>query len=714
LDKKLGLKVISSAALAGILFTAAPMLPADAATDNYAKTVTKVEADDNQTLGSIIIKEDADSDGYFEDGNIVNINLPAGVEFSTTPSVTDEVYKYATITGGQSLKIVAAGDSFISFKIVGDPNKKQEDKITIELGDVDIDGDVTGDVKVEIEADGTPITSEFITVARVFGGGTATTIADVKTIALDTTGKVGVIKIAESTVGKLKVSDSDYITLTLPKDFEWKAVGSVQGTNGLVAKVVSEFGEKKLKLQVTDKSKGMQAGYLALSGVEIYVPDDAKNGDQVEVTIDGNETTKEDVVIAKVGDFGFKVETKGDLPTVIAGKTEQEVIEFSIDDTVKESWLENRTVKFELPTWAEFEENSGINADKHLKGSLNKDKDEVKFTVPKGTDGKVKFDKMEVRIDADAPEGDLVMKITGSQGIDEEVVIAKVLPPFKVKAEKPEFVIGMQNQVMGDIKITETEDEALVENKWIVVKAPNGMNFAKTPTVKITDGDLEIDDEDTDDNFFAFRIDSESAKKASEITISNIEMTLDRTVPVGDVTFDVYMTVNDAVAGEGDFDGKQFTSSTKFTKAIDKDSYEQVTSVVVATVTTPVQGEANSVVMNLGSTLYTVNGATKVMDVAPQVINGRTFTPVRYVAESLGAEVAYDDATKTATLTKGETVVEFVLGSSTYTVNGVAQTADVAAQAINGRTMLPARYVAEAFGYQVGFDPATKTVVISK
>ena len=56
--------------------------------------------------------------------------------------------------------------------------------------------------------------------------------------------------------------------------------------------------------------------------------------------------------------------------------------------------------------------------------------------------------------------------------------------------------------------------------------------------------------------------------------------------------------------------------------------------------------------MTLGKTDYTANGKTKTMDVAPIIRNDRTMLPVRYVAEALGAEIAWDGTTSTATITK--------------------------------------------------------------
>jgi hypothetical protein len=116
----------------------------------------------------------------------------------------------------------------------------------------------------------------------------------------------------------------------------------------------------------------------------------------------------------------------------------------------------------------------------------------------------------------------------------------------------------------------------------------------------------------------------------------------------------------------------------------------------------------------VGSKEYRVNGEEKIMDVAPYIKGDRTYVPMRYLGEILGAEVVWDDAARTVTLTRGDITVVFIIGSTSYTVNGEAKTADVAPEITNDRTMLPARFVAEAFGVVVGWDAATRTVLIQK
>ncbi len=118
--------------------------------------------------------------------------------------------------------------------------------------------------------------------------------------------------------------------------------------------------------------------------------------------------------------------------------------------------------------------------------------------------------------------------------------------------------------------------------------------------------------------------------------------------------------------------------------------------------------------MTLGKTDYTVNGEAKTMDVAPIIRNDRTMLPVRYVAEALGAEILWDGATSTATLKTAVTEIKITVGATTALVNGQSVTLDSPAFIENSRTYMPVRFVAETLGATVGWDGATSTATISK
>ncbi len=109
-----------------------------------------------------------------------------------------------------------------------------------------------------------------------------------------------------------------------------------------------------------------------------------------------------------------------------------------------------------------------------------------------------------------------------------------------------------------------------------------------------------------------------------------------------------------------------------------------------------------------------LEGSKISFDVQPQIINGRTMVPIRAIFETMGATVTWDDATKTAISTKDGTTVKMTLNSTTEYINNTALEMDVTPVIIDGRTLAPARYVAEAFGYYAGWDAPTKSVLISK
>lgn len=121
----------------------------------------------------------------------------------------------------------------------------------------------------------------------------------------------------------------------------------------------------------------------------------------------------------------------------------------------------------------------------------------------------------------------------------------------------------------------------------------------------------------------------------------------------------------------------------------------------------------------LDNNTYTANGELIVMDVSPSIIEGRTMLPIRYAAAPLGADVSWDNETRKVTVSLGETKMELWIGQSNALVNGSTVPIDpdnvnVKPLIINGRTMLPLRFVTEALGCDVQWDAVTKKVTITK
>lgn len=110
----------------------------------------------------------------------------------------------------------------------------------------------------------------------------------------------------------------------------------------------------------------------------------------------------------------------------------------------------------------------------------------------------------------------------------------------------------------------------------------------------------------------------------------------------------------------------------------------------------------------------TVNGEVVPFTGQPPVERfGSVLVPLRGVFERLGASVAYDGATKSILAVKGATSISLNIGGSQAQVNGQTRALSQPAQAINGTTLVPLRFVSEALGAEVRWSGATRTVVIN-
>jgi len=132
-----------------------------------------------------------------------------------------------------------------------------------------------------------------------------------------------------------------------------------------------------------------------------------------------------------------------------------------------------------------------------------------------------------------------------------------------------------------------------------------------------------------------------------------------------------------------------------------------------ATIVSPATNGQQNISFVVGQGSYTVDQNVYSMDGAPLISNGRTLVPVRYLADALGAQTAWNAASQQITITKGGTILALVIGSTAISTNGTVSQMDVAPVVENGRTYLPARYIAEAFNDTVSWDTATKTVSIA-
>ncbi|HEY3315158.1 MAG TPA: stalk domain-containing protein [Bacillota bacterium] len=110
-----------------------------------------------------------------------------------------------------------------------------------------------------------------------------------------------------------------------------------------------------------------------------------------------------------------------------------------------------------------------------------------------------------------------------------------------------------------------------------------------------------------------------------------------------------------------------------------------------------------------------VNGLQLDFDQKPAMRNGRVLVPLRKIFEALNAKISWDDKTQTATATRGGTTVSVTIGSVDAYVNGKLVKLDQPPMAVNGRTLVPVRFISEAFGAEVKWDGEnSKVQIVSK
>lgn len=127
---------------------------------------------------------------------------------------------------------------------------------------------------------------------------------------------------------------------------------------------------------------------------------------------------------------------------------------------------------------------------------------------------------------------------------------------------------------------------------------------------------------------------------------------------------------------------------------------------------------STTVVLQVDNPIMTVNGSETEIDpgmgTAPVIQDSRTLVPVRTIIEAMGGSVEWDNDTHTASLMYGDNEIELVTGSTTAYLNGEERSLDTAPAIINGRTMLPIRFIAESFGFNTRWDADTRSITITK
>jgi len=107
-----------------------------------------------------------------------------------------------------------------------------------------------------------------------------------------------------------------------------------------------------------------------------------------------------------------------------------------------------------------------------------------------------------------------------------------------------------------------------------------------------------------------------------------------------------------------------------------------------------------------------IQGQKKSFDSPPILKDGRVFLPIRYISEYFGAQVAWDDQTKTVAIKQGSKTIFLQIGNSIAQIDGKEVSLDVPAFINGARTYVPLRFIGEALGRYVDWDQTERAVYI--
>lgn len=743
----------SAAMLAGIAPVAGIVAPtaahASGSFDVYNVPTLSTGSADSIQLGRVKVNVDQ----YTLDGTSkeLTVTLPQGFEFAS-----DFVESQTNVAGANSFQLLNVANNTVTASVykIGTSNKSakivfsgnnsaangDDTELFLNLNNIKATGPNTGDVNLAFSAStASGLPTGNVKVATVVSSGQVALEANDTQSSSDDFNFT--LKVTESVAASLKTGNA--LKFKLPSGFEWNAVGTFTPLYGDLtsADLTTSVDGDTLTIAATNTAalSSTASSFNLDLGFSVEDEDKAKEGD-ITASVSGNSSANvSSLVVGSYGQYGGGV-TVASPSTVIAGQDEQQLGDIVVKESVAGSFIAGRTVTLQLPEGARWQSvyEDGTDATTTT-GSIDTanglgqpnisytgtDGRTLRMTFPTGSvnnsnnnAGSITLKDVEVAVQPGF-SGDLNVAVAGSQGLTGTVKVATATPSLTLSASDATYsaAIGSDSANIGNLTLKEGAAGALTDddNGLVEVLLPAGVTFGSTPTVSVTSGDLTIRNVSVDtynnsgtQGVMRFYVDSESTT-ASTIAINGVNLRIDRTVPQGNIVAKVQGdgAANTAYHGFGDV-----TQTWK-------DSYRYAAQGTIATIGTQATGvESNAVtaIYTIGSTAYKVNGETRTAEVAPYVENGRTYLPVRYVAEALGvtpANILFDKATSMVTLIKGDRVVQLKLKTNQLTINGSTINMDVKAVTKANRTVLPIAWVGKALDATVMYDAAAKTVTVN-
>ena len=337
-------------------------------------------------------------------------------------------------------------------------------------------------------------------------------------------------------------------------------------------------------------------------------------------------------------------------------------------------------------------------------------------------------------------EGDVVLKLTGDAVEEQEVTIAKFVKPYVVEAQQNDMQIDYRNTEIPTSVVIKEAEAGLWDKNTEFRLALDKIEFDDEGKIAVDDkSGLEIKDNEIKekDGVLYFTVDSRSDDEPAVVTLSGMQLYMDRSLPAGAYDLDVYSPT--MLADKFDNDGDVADDATKGYLAqailkpasekenkviadINDDFYSETAKAGFVNIVTAGREDTDSfttkVVVPVGEK-YVISGETKQEIPVPAYINadGYTMLPLRAVSVALGINsnnVLWDQATRTATVMYGSKIISMTYGQKVVYVNAAPIPASTSVEIKENRMFLGLRDLGNALGVtDITWDAATKTATLN-
>lgn len=598
----------------------------------------------------------------------------------------------------------------------------------------------TGDVVAAFTSNVTQFKKASEVIATAYDNEVAIEIEGVRTFVEDATKDQDTLK--DITINGLvndAIDGNKEITLKLSGNFEF--------VTSTIEESDFSFLNSDAKVKITDKDKDTikftisgledkQLTKLTISGIDIKTTKKCNAGDKATITVSSKSFDSVKLEAARMVEEAvtYTVEDE-EVPTIWAGKNyakdsadDTNTLEVAIEENTGDILNTSRKATFTFPEGIEVVD---AEFDGVKQGTFKYEIDENVVTIwnygekaeSDETDMQVKF-----LLNA-APTFSGDVKVTlGGEFDDVELKVATVKAPYTVEAKTTEVLIDYRYVPVNEIVITEAE-EGLLEDGDVIALQVEKMDFEDAGSYEVTTGDLDVDVTINDGKNDVAQLEVEvkdESTEASTVTISGLELYLDRTLPVGgyalqNVKADNILWENSTdKKGEGDKDSYEYVpEANQASNGLFK--YKEVTcnDKYVEVVTSGRDNDDSTtnrkIVITIGATTMAVGTQTITLD-TPAYINAENYTelPLRAVSEAFGATVGWDDPSNTVTIMMGQRIVSMTIGSKTMYINGTPVQMNTAPEITNERTFVPVRDLANALGIsKIDWNEASQTVTLN-